>query len=607
MTEQAVPATTLAILLGASEFPKAGLTSSPSFLHSARDFATCLLDERYFGLPRANLLDRFDSEQSADPLDEEISEFLRTRQAQARVAGQPITDLLVYYVGHGDFSANAGEYFLTLRNTRRESLDITGYPADVLARTLTMEAAGLRRYLILDCCFSAAAYKSFQSGPLEVSRQLLLERLPKRGTALMCASSAHAPALAPEGLRHTMFTGALLDVLRQGDAESLAFLSLSRVGQLVERRIRSVHGDAAVRPEVHSPDQADGDVAVVDLFRNVALGPSKAEARAAPAPAAKARTEGVSSPPPVVAAVEPPSSTAPNVPARDVTSLDTVVAFEEALRLERAALHGDPTSQQLSKLSRQALRQLLLGCALLALVLPAVLVAPPVLLYLSGHDRALTGLVAVADLLLVLLLARLSYRRLVVSGANGLRGAQARLQLLASVRRRRALKTVAELARGFSAADVNSRFQAFVLAANEALNDEKRRVASVIADQKRAERELAQIEGQRAEWQRRVELAIRAGDPGLAAEAETRARERAEEARSVGDEHARLLRLCNAEKQRLRALNSHAEAMQRHGRYMRSEVERAGRTRAAERAALTFLRAALGWQVALDEPIEEVD
>lgn len=601
MTEQAVPATTVAVLLGASEFPKAGLTSSRSFLHSARDFAACLLDERYFGLPRSNLLDRFDSEQPADPLDEEIIEFLRRRQAEMRVAGQPITDLIVYYVGHGDFSANGAEYFLALRNTRRESLDITGYPADVLARTLTMEAAGLRRYLILDCCFSAAAYKSFQSGPLEVSRQRLLERLPQRGTALMCASSAHAPALAPEGLRHTMFTGALLDVLQQGDGESRGFLSLGRIGQLVQRRIRSLHGNAAVRPEVHSPDQADGDVAAVGLFRNVALGAGAPDVPAASATAAAARaTQSPSGP--ALPALQPSFAPAPDVPA-----LGTVRAFEEAIRLERATLQGDSSERQLRQAAGRATRKLLLGWGLLVLVLPLVMVVPSLLLYFSGRGDGVTGLVAGIDLLLVLLLGRISYRRFVVPSWSDRRVAQAQLPRLASFRRRKALDKVARLARGFSAADVSSRFQAFVLQAQEALSKEKARVANIIAEQYRAQRELSQIEEQRAEWQRRVELALRAGSPELAAEAGKRVNERAAEARGVGNEHARLVRLCNAEKQRLRALNSHTEVMKRHCRYMRAEVERAGHTRAAERSALTFLDAALGWQVALDEPIEEVD
>lgn len=65
-----------------------------------------------------------------------------------------------------------------------------------------------------------------------------------------------------------MFTGALLEVLSTNQPREAERLSLRALGQLTADLIRQRYEDAAVRPEVHSPDQRDGDLADVPLFPN---------------------------------------------------------------------------------------------------------------------------------------------------------------------------------------------------------------------------------------------------------------------------------------------------------------------------------------------------
>src|SRR5262249_39653318 len=109
-----------------------------------------------------------------------------------------------------------------------------------------------------------------------------LAAFPRGGTPLLCSSSSRNVSIAPTGERHTMFSGALLEVLRRGDPAGESLLSLEAVGARVSDLIRDRYDDRGVRPEVHSPDQREEDIARMPLFPNPAKG-----SRAGLAPAAR--------------------------------------------------------------------------------------------------------------------------------------------------------------------------------------------------------------------------------------------------------------------------------------------------------------------------------
>src|SRR5689334_16171332 len=93
----------LVILLGASEWPKAPeFTRSDAFVNSAQAIRDYFLDESGFGLPEGNLHDLFDSDRSGDDIDESVGKWLEGKLG-APGEGEGITDLLVIYIGHGDF------------------------------------------------------------------------------------------------------------------------------------------------------------------------------------------------------------------------------------------------------------------------------------------------------------------------------------------------------------------------------------------------------------------------------------------------------------------------------------------------------------------------
>ena len=78
-----------------------------------------------------------------------------------------------------------------------------------------------------------------------------------------------------------MFSDSLIKALRQGHSFLGPRLSLSELGDLVKANLQVAYPDVWVRPEVHSPDQREGDVANVSLFPNPAFDLRKAEDGAA--------------------------------------------------------------------------------------------------------------------------------------------------------------------------------------------------------------------------------------------------------------------------------------------------------------------------------------
>ena len=159
--------------------------------------------------------------------------------------------------------------------------------AQSLAGVIQHAARGLRTYLILDCCFAGAFQKVFQSsgGPLGLAQVKLddvlpedtdirarhSQAIPESGIGILCASGSRDPAKAPPGMEYTMFTDALLDILRVGDADAPPALSLNEIQLLLRRNLTRRFADEAVRPEVHVPEQRRGRLDLLPLFTNTAL------------------------------------------------------------------------------------------------------------------------------------------------------------------------------------------------------------------------------------------------------------------------------------------------------------------------------------------------
>src|SRR5260221_869133 len=215
------PQTTLVILLGASEWPDSpDFPGSKAFANVAGNFRAYLLNPQHFGLPEENFLDLFDTEHGPEKIDQAIRQFLDQRTLALQQAGKPPRDLLFYFVGHGGFWGRHSEYYLAVRRTSSDRPYVSGIRMESLATALTDKARYLRRLIILDCCYAAAAFTAFQAeGPAQVAvlqAVAVFKRKAKRvgkGTSLLCSSGKKVTSLLTPDRTSTMFSKALLQVL----------------------------------------------------------------------------------------------------------------------------------------------------------------------------------------------------------------------------------------------------------------------------------------------------------------------------------------------------------------------------------------------------------
>jgi hypothetical protein len=162
-----------------------------------------------------------------------------------------------------------------------DSFTTSGMRMLSLAETLKEKARYLRRLLLLDCCFSASATKFFQSPTPEQTAILQMceafkmqgkgTGMPSKGTSLLCSSGSSRPSLlSPDG-RYTMFSGALLHTLHTGLQDYQDDLSLRTLAEATAVVLQAIPQWDAPRPELHSPDQSEGDIAEIPFFPNLAL------------------------------------------------------------------------------------------------------------------------------------------------------------------------------------------------------------------------------------------------------------------------------------------------------------------------------------------------
>jgi Caspase domain len=280
------PQTTLVILLGASQWPEfSEFTSSNAFANSANQLKAYLLNSYQFNLPSENLLDLFDVDKSADDIDRTMCNFLDQRITKMKISGNSARDLLVYYVGHGGFVGPQFDYYLAIRRTRSNNPRASSIGIASLADTLKENARHLRRFVILDCCFAAAAFRYFESGPGQAAIQQAVDVFkekgegfgyPERGTALLCSSGSKVPSLISRDGSQTLFTAALLRALtaRNPRQQYKSYLSLRELTTITVDLLAASPEKNAPRPYLHSPDQSEGDIADIPFFPNLISFPS---------------------------------------------------------------------------------------------------------------------------------------------------------------------------------------------------------------------------------------------------------------------------------------------------------------------------------------------
>ena len=152
------------VIIGASSYGKAPQLNHVSFLNAALRILNYCVSSQGLHLPKENILWLFDIAISADQIDLKFNEFLDVKQQES------ITDLLIYYVGHGFVELD--QYYLALQTTRLENLEVSSLSLRSFSKSIERVANTLRTLWIVDACYSAETRRYFQSDQHLIGKQM---------------------------------------------------------------------------------------------------------------------------------------------------------------------------------------------------------------------------------------------------------------------------------------------------------------------------------------------------------------------------------------------------------------------------------------------------
>lgn len=269
------PARSACVLIGVDDYTV--LDSLRSVRHNLVDLRAALTDPEIWGIPEDRVLTVGNPASARELI------------APVRRAAELAEDtLIVYYAGHGLIERREKQLLLTLPDAEDDKPETCVRAADVSA-AIGDTGAAQRRVLILDCCFSGKVLSEMAGeDPGKQGGKLALRTLHDvSGSYVMTSAPRDRPSHAPDPTRCSVFTGALVDVLRQGVADGPDMLGLHQLFTEVKKRI------AEIRPMMPQPQDEDRNgVGGLDFVRNVAVLPplTPPADRAAEPPRGRART-----------------------------------------------------------------------------------------------------------------------------------------------------------------------------------------------------------------------------------------------------------------------------------------------------------------------------
>ncbi|GAB3728478.1 hypothetical protein GCM10027598_48950 [Amycolatopsis oliviviridis] len=171
------------------------------------------------------LADRAISDFDVQVVRDETAHVIASRVEDLFADSAPDDVVLVHFSCHG-LKSESGELFFAARNTRPERLASSAVPADFVQRCMRMSRSR-SIVLLLDCCYGGAFGRGVvvrATGEANVLDAFPGGGLGGRGRAVITASNSIEYAfegdnLADDHARPSVFTSALVEGLRTGDAD----------------------------------------------------------------------------------------------------------------------------------------------------------------------------------------------------------------------------------------------------------------------------------------------------------------------------------------------------------------------------------------------------
>ena len=196
---------TRAVLIGTGEFDN-GFPAIPPVKGNMEDFFNLLTDKTHIGLPQQNVTVAFNKTNT------EIEELL------LQTSRLPDTEtLIIYFAGHG-YRTDIKKLYLIARNTRKiDDYILGGIDFDFISNAVLKPSTARQKIMILDACHSGIATQG--------DKDMIMDTDVK-GTYILASSPGDEVSYFSKNGRNTYFTGALIDVLKNGIDNSKEMLTL---------------------------------------------------------------------------------------------------------------------------------------------------------------------------------------------------------------------------------------------------------------------------------------------------------------------------------------------------------------------------------------------
>jgi tetratricopeptide (TPR) repeat protein len=263
------------ILFGAGTYELLEGYDRESFARSARAFKDVCTGPLFVEKYDCSPLDLYDQPLAPHEVTAHIIDFILSNNHD---------DLIIYYCGHGYEAYRTYKFGLFLRRTNPNFINTTVLKFEDLWGDLEPHVAKKQVFFVLDACYSGSIFhdpdERMDAGSPGLSLDpAQLETILRGGTAVF-TSNGGGPSYAPKGHVHTLFTGAIIDILSDGipnlsEHHGLSWHDLCEAVEILTRE----RDDRAPVPWLRTKRGAQRDVTTLPFFINRAYVPPKRQQR----------------------------------------------------------------------------------------------------------------------------------------------------------------------------------------------------------------------------------------------------------------------------------------------------------------------------------------
>ncbi|MEM6269287.1 MAG: SUMF1/EgtB/PvdO family nonheme iron enzyme [Bacteroidota bacterium] len=226
------PQATLAILIGISEYEDfQDVTSAPNNVH---ELAKVLQDESIVGIPPENIYTITEGSSA------EIKEQLFDLTEGQREAG--ITTLILYFAGHG-YRRPGKDYYLVAKDSKKRLLRLDGTTGIAYnsVKQIIGESGIPQSIILLDACYS---------GAITMGDRGSIEEMKLKGSYVISSSDGHEVSYFDPEQKHTLFTGELLAILKNGLPLKQEKITLEQLYAALSDAVRSRNAEMSPQHQV---------------------------------------------------------------------------------------------------------------------------------------------------------------------------------------------------------------------------------------------------------------------------------------------------------------------------------------------------------------------